>query len=68
MENTEIQEQDLPEIEPLTYKEQLIFLSAMSREEEICKNLDAEQPEPPSFLLIPICEEIVRKVKAALWQ
>lgn len=68
MENTERQEQDLPEIEPLTYKEQLIFLSAMSREKEICKNLDKEQPEPPSFLLVPICEEIVRKVKATLWQ
>ena len=66
MENTERQEQDLPEIEPLTYKEQLIFLSAMSREEEICKNLDKE-PDASSFL-IPICEEIVRKVKATLWQ
>lgn len=67
MENTEIYEQEvLPEIEPLTYNEQLIFLSAMSREEEICKNLDKE-PDASSFL-IPICKEIVRKVKAALWQ
>lgn len=66
MENTEVDEQNLPEIEPLTYNEQLIFLVAMSREEEICKKLDKEQPDAPSSL-IPICKEIVRKVKAVLW-
>lgn len=56
------------EPEPLTDKEQRIFLSAMSREEEVCKEVDAEMTrEPYEDSLVRICHEIKRKVKGALW-
>lgn len=56
--------------EPLTDKEQRIFLSAMSREEEVCKQVDNEWRdcrEPYDDSLVRTCHEITRKVKGALW-
>jgi len=44
--------------EPLTDKEQRIFLAAMKREEKVCKQVDG---------LVRVCHEIKRKVKGALW-
>jgi len=63
---------DLPSAqpEPLTDKEQRIFLSAMEREEEVCKQVDAECRdcrEPYEDSLVSVCHEITRKVKGALW-
>lgn len=56
--------------EPLTDKEQRIFLAAMEREEKVCKQVDAEcrnSREPYEDSLMRVCEEIRRKVKGALW-
>lgn len=56
--------------EPLTDKEQRIFLAAMAREEKVCKQVDAECRdcrEPYEDSLVRICHEIIRKVKGALW-
>ena len=54
--------------EPLTDKEQRIFLAAMSREEKVCKEVDAEMTrEPYEDSLVRVCHEITRKVKGALW-
>ena len=56
--------------EPLTDKEQRIFLAAMGREEEVCKEVDEECRncrEPYEDSLVRICHEITRKVKGALW-
>ena len=53
------------EPEPLTDKEQRIFLAAMGREEKVCKEVDAEEPYGES--LVSVCREIERKVKKALW-
>lgn len=63
---------DLPSAqpEPLTDKEQRIFLAAIGREEEVCKQVDAECRdcrEPYEDSLVSICHEITRKVKGALW-
>lgn len=58
------------EPEPLTDKEQRIFLAAMGREEDVCKQVDAECRdcrEPYEDSLVRICHEIIRKVKGALW-
>lgn len=58
------------EPEPLTDKEQRIFLAAMGREEEVCKQVDAECRdcrEPYEDSLVSVCREITRKVKSALW-
>lgn len=57
--------------EPLTDKEQRIFLAAMGREEKVCKKTDEECRncrEPYEDSLVWVCKEIVRKVKGALWQ
>lgn len=55
-------------IEPLTDKEQRIFLAAMEREREICKEVDNQYiHEPYEVLLTKVCSEIERKVKKALW-
>ncbi len=57
--------------EPLTDKEQRIFLAAMSREEKVCKQVDDECRncrEPYEDSLVRICHEITRKVKGALWE
>ena len=54
--------------EPLTDKEQRIFLAAMGREEKVCKEVDEEMTrEPYEDSLVRVCREIERKVKAALW-
>lgn len=61
---------DLPsaQSEPLTDKEQRIFLAAMGREEKVCKEVDEEcSREPYEDSLVRICHEITRKVKGALW-
>lgn len=58
----------LVEIEPLTDSEQRIFLSAMSREERICKELDSEKVDDSTVKkLVPIVNSIKRKVKKTLW-
>lgn len=62
----------LPSVqEPLTDKEQRIFLSAMVREEKVCKEVDAEMVREPyeesEDSLVKVCREIKRKVKGALW-
>ena len=62
----------LPSAQPeqLTDKEQRIFLAAMSREENICKQVDDECRdcrEPYEDSLVRTCHEIIRKVKGALW-
>ena len=58
----------VPSAEPLTDKEQRIFLAAMAREEKICKEVDAEMTrEPYEDSLVKTCHEIIRKVKGALW-
>ena len=57
--------------EQLTDKEQRIFLAAMGREEEVCKQVDEECKdcrEPYEDSLVGVCREIIRKVKAALWE
>lgn len=56
--------------EPLTDKEQRIFLAAMKREEKVCKEVDEECRdcrEPYEDSLVKTCHEITRKVKDALW-
>ena len=57
--------------EPLTDKEQRIFLAAMGREEKVCKQVYEECKdcrEPYEDSLVRVCHEIIRKVKAALWE
>ena len=55
-------------IEPLTDKEQRIFLAAMERERKVCKEVDDQYThEPYEVLLTKVCSEIERKVKKALW-
>lgn len=54
----------------VTAKEQRIFLAAMGREEEVCKQVDVECRdcrEPYEDTLVSVCHEIIRKVKGALW-
>lgn len=63
---------ELPSKQPeaLTDKEQRIFLSAMGREEKICKQFDDEHRncrEPYEDSLVSVCRNIMRKVKGALW-
>ena len=54
--------------EPLTDKEQRIFLAAMGREEKVCKEVDRNYVrEPYEDSLMQVCKEIRRKVKGALW-
>ena len=62
----------LPSAQPeqLTDKEQRIFLTAMGREEKVCKQVDDECRdcrEPYEDSLVRTCHEIIRKVKGALW-
>ena len=57
-----------PALEPLTDKEQRIFLAAIERERKVCKEVDDQYThEPYEVLLTKVCSEIERKVKAALW-
>ena len=61
---------DLPSAqpEPLTDKEQRIFLAAMGREEKVCEEVDRNYVrEPYEDSLVRVCKEIRRKVKGALW-
>ena len=54
--------------EPLTDKEQRIFLAAMGREEKVCEEVDRNHVrEPYEDSLMRVCREIRRKVKGALW-
>ena len=54
--------------EPLTDKEQRIFLAAIERERKVCKEIDDQYVhEPYEILLTKVCSEIERKVKKALW-
>lgn len=57
------------ELEPLTDPEQRIFLAAMGREMEVCKEFDEQYPykEPYKDSLVRVCREIERKVKSVLW-
>lgn len=58
----------LPVVEPLTYAEQRIFLSAMERELKVCEEIDCEAArEGRKVILVNICKEIKRKVMGALW-
>ena len=56
--------------EPLTDKEQRIFLAAMGREEKVCREVDEKYPdkEPYEDSLMSVCRSIKRKVKKALWE
>jgi len=58
------------EQEPLTDKEQRIFLAAIGREEKICREVDEKYPdrEPYEDNLVSVCRSIERKVKKALWE
>ena len=72
VQNSKIWQQikDLPSAhpEPLTDKEQRIFLAAMEREEKICEEVDRNYVrEPYEDSLMRVCREIRRKVKGALW-
>ena len=59
----------LIEIETLTDKEKRIFLSAMGREEVVCKQIDVDKVDDGSTLkLVPICKSIEKKVKKVLWR
>lgn len=54
--------------EPLTDKEQRIFLAAMGREEKVCEEVDRNHVrEPYEDSLMSVCREIKRKVKGVLW-
>lgn len=53
------------EVEPLTDTEQLIFLAAMSREENACKEVCADGSDG-GVDLVAVCHSIERKVKMAL--
>ena len=60
--------ESISDIELLTDKEQRIFLKAMSREREICKQLDKEyNDENTTVSLVVVCNEIERKVKK-IWE
>lgn len=59
----------MPAAEPLTDAEQRIFLSAMERELEVCKEVDNETVrEAYETSLVKVCKEIKRKVMGALWE
>lgn len=51
-------------VDPLTDKEQRIFLAAMSKEEKVCKEVCADGE---GVDLVAVCHSIERKVKKALW-
>ena len=53
------------ETEPLTDTEQRIFLTAMGKEENVCKEVCVDGGE---IDLIAVCHSIKRKVKATLWE
>lgn len=51
--------------EPLTDKEQRIFLAAMTKEEKVCKEVCSDGD---GVDLVKVCHEIERKVKKALFE
>lgn len=54
--------------EPLTDKEQRIFLAAIGRKMKVCEEVDKNYTrEPYEDSLVRVCREIERKVKKALW-
>ena len=55
--------------EPLTGKEKMIFLAAMAKEENICKQIDDEYRDCELYedSLVRAYQEIERKVRGALW-
>lgn len=56
------------EIEPLTDREQRIFLKAMDREREVCQKYDDKILEDGSNVsLIKVCNSIERKVRK-IWE
>ena len=58
----------MPAADPLTDAEKRIFLAAMEREMEVCKEIDSETVrEAYEVSLVKICKEIKRKVMGALW-
>lgn len=58
-----------PEPITLTYDEKCIFLSAIWKERYLCQKMDeeCEDSEVKAKLLVPIVDEIKRKVMAVLW-
>lgn len=62
---TTLNELSSAQSEPLTDKEQRIFLAAMSKEEKVCRKVDKEVDG--DINLIHVCHEIERKVKGVLW-
>lgn len=66
-----VNEQPTAQTEPLTDKEQRIFLAAMAREKDVCKQVDdkyGDWDESDKSSLVRTCYEIIRKVKSALWR
>jgi glycyl-tRNA synthetase beta subunit len=58
----------MPAAKPLTDAEKRIFLAAMERELEVCKEIDSETVrEAYEVSLVKVCKEIKRKVMGALW-
>lgn len=52
----------------LTDPEQRLFLSAISREERLCKLIDRDTvPGSDVRMLVPLCQNIERKVKEVLF-
>lgn len=52
----------------LTDQEQRLFLSAISREEKVCKSIDEDKvPDSNVRMLVPLCRSIERKVKEVLF-
>ena len=58
---------DALNVEPLTDDEKRIFLAAMSREENACKEVCADGSDG-GIDLVTVCHSVERKVKRALWQ
>lgn len=59
------------QIEPFTDREKRIFLAAMAREKDVCKQVDdkyGDLDESDKSSLVRTCYEIIRKVKSALWR
>ena len=53
----------------LTDNEKRIFLSAMSKEWKVCEEIDKKNANQTEVQpLVPIVDEIVRKVVSALWK
>lgn len=53
----------------LTDNEKRIFLSAMAKEWKVCEEIDKKNANQTEVQpLVPIVDEIVRKVVGALWK